>query len=279
MPTFFIKIFKPIFLENELTTKGDFYDYNAIGVKFENIYLITKDNVKIGCWVLLPPRITKDTVYMIALHGVALNRADFIKTFEFDVLVRLNYVLLVPDYRSFGDSQGTFEVEPVNYDIDAVRHYCNLRFQKDPIYLGHSFGGAVALEYLRYSRHKNKIVLISTYTSTVAIANTYTIYNVLEKVIPNVNKQIMQQFGYNSIEHICLVKKEDVIVFHGTADAVIPFSEGMQLAEARFCEFVPMMNRDHFTVFYRGRIFYIIDNFVRKRQCINNVKPYLPEPN
>ncbi|KAM0686747.1 hypothetical protein COBT_002026 [Conglomerata obtusa] len=253
----------PIVLQNNKTCIEDFNVCPFDNLFFENVYILTKDNVKIGCWILGPCETDKNTKYLICLHSLSVNRKEFAALSEIDALIKLNYVLLIPDYRSFGDSNGSFIKEHINYDIEAVRNFCISRYCKDPCFLGHSFGGAIALQYLRYSKHDLKIVLIATFTTLLEVLNVDWIWTLYKQIVWNAEKHISKYFGYDNYTNIMYGKKENLMVFHGDLDKVIPMWHGIELAKNLGCQFVQVENGDQNSVFYCGKIFTKINDFIR----------------
>lgn len=254
----------PIFLNNYGTKAGNFSRYKNNDVNFKNIYLTSKDGVEIGVWILEPKSINSNTKYLIALHGTGQNRKSFINSFKIDKLVNLNIVLLVPDYRAFGDSEGEYDVGNVNYDVDAVYDYCKKAYGKRPEFLGYSLGGAVALEYSRYRPHNQKIILVSTFTSTIDILREDKKWKLAESVFPNAEKEIEKHFNYDSINAIGLCNSKNVLILHGDADKTVPYEHGVLLATKINCNLVTFSNCDHFSIFDGEKLFDEINKFLNE---------------
>ncbi|KAM0686746.1 hypothetical protein COBT_002025 [Conglomerata obtusa] len=260
---FLTKAFKQLFLQNEASKFGEFNTYRKRNLTFKNIYLTTQDNVRIGCWYIAPYEINDQTRVVILCHGNGCNRKDFVERFRIHRLVICNYIVLAPDYRSFGDSEGEFWMDTVNYDIEAVHKYCISKLRMEPSFVGFSLGGAVVLEYLRYSRHDNKIVLISTFSCTLDIVSTVVLWKVFSFCLPFAKKEILEKFNYDSVENITYARKENVIIFHGDADDLVPFWQGKKLSEALNCTLIRMHDDTHFTHFQKNALFEKIDQFLR----------------
>ncbi|KAM0677963.1 hypothetical protein BDAP_001443 [Binucleata daphniae] len=264
--SFITRIVKQMFLQNELTKIDDFTTYSLPGdIVLENIYLETKDNIKIGCWVLKPVNIDKSTQCILVLHSNGCNRKLFTENFRFDRLLAYNYILVVSDYRSFGDSQGDFWIDTVNFDVEAAHKHCINAYKKEPSFLGYSLGGAIALEYLKYSKHKNKLVIISTFSSTVDILNTVGLWRFVSYLVPYAEQKIVNEFNFDCSTNIRNANKENVLIIHGSVDEMIPCEQGKKLAEIARCRFIEMKNHDHFSLFSDGSIFVLIDNFLQSK--------------
>lgn len=119
---------------------------------FKGLRLKTIDNMEIGAWVIEPREINDETEHCILFHGNSLNRKRFMSEFGvYDMIIKHNLVLMIPDYRGFGDSQGQFEFNTVHYDIDAAFECFKMLYPKKRIhFISFSLGGTVVLEYMAF---------------------------------------------------------------------------------------------------------------------------------
>ncbi|MBU4346397.1 MAG: alpha/beta hydrolase [Candidatus Omnitrophica bacterium] len=114
-----------------------------IGLAFEDVYIETRDNIKINSW-FIPHSNARYTI--LFFHGNAGNIAD-----RLDKIGLLNHIglnLLIIDYRGFGRSQGRPSEGGLYLDARAAYDYLvNERKIKpqDIILYGESLGGAVAI--------------------------------------------------------------------------------------------------------------------------------------
>ncbi len=122
------------------------------------------------------------------------------------------------DYRGYGRSAGTPTEENTYHDADAAYSYVTNGLKVPPtkiIVLGRSLGGAVAID-LAARRPVAGLVIESSFTSAYRVAVPFPI-------LP------FDQF--ESIDKIDRVKCP-IAVMHGTADDVVPFSQGKELFAA-----------------------------------------------
>lgn len=260
---YIIKTVKDKVLGNEASKDGKYTDFECKNIFFENVYLNTQDGVKIGCWILGPKEIDLDTKYLIVLHGNECNRAQFTEKYNIKRLVDFNYVLFIPDYRSFGDSEGDFWIDTVNLDIDAVYDLCISRFRHSPDFIGHSLGCAIVLEFLKFSCHLNKMVLISPFTSTLDIVADNFFWKMIKVVYSNADDELKKYFNYDNMKNIEFAESCNVLIFHGTKDLIIPYDQGKKLADLIDCFFVTLEDYDHEMIFYTGNALFKIDWFLR----------------
>lgn len=255
------KMLKPIFLQNEVSRIGNFNENPFPDIPFENIYLKTKDNIKIGLWILKAKDPQK---YLIMLHGNGSNRAGFVEAFGLNRYVERGFTLLIPDYRGFADSEGEFWVDTVNFDIEAVHNYCIETFKQQPDILGFSLGGSIALEYYKYSNFTNKMIIMSTFSSTLDILKEQNLWNIASFCLPFAEQQILNEFNYKTSENIKVVDKNKVLIIHGKVDELILPKHSMKLAEISGCELVLFPKDDHLSLFFNYEVLAKVEEFLKK---------------
>jgi pimeloyl-ACP methyl ester carboxylesterase len=285
--SFVTRLVKPLFLSNILSKEGDF-NKNIFDntINFQNLYLKTKDNCKIGCWLLKPFKLLHEPMnYVILLHGTGSNRIDFCSSFRVQDIVNLNYTILIPDYRDFGDSEGEFYVKTVNYDIDVCMDFMKKNYSENIHLIGFSLGAAVALEYTRYIQKekinlaedydhtminkcdsfRGKVVLIAPFHSTLKILNDQWLWYLATFIIPYASSKVENEFNYNSIENIKLLKKENVFLLHGKKDRMVDFSHSVELHRNFNCKFYSGEDDDHFTLMTKKDCWREISDFLNSQ--------------
>lgn len=101
---------------------------------------------------------TKD---LIILHGWNLNGAKFAGLA--DVFRRQGYRVFTPDFPGFGLQPPPSRPWHVVDYAEFLRQYIQKNQMKDPIIIGHSFGGRVTLKYVQlYPKSARAIVLSGT---------------------------------------------------------------------------------------------------------------------
>ncbi|KAM0685653.1 hypothetical protein COBT_003134, partial [Conglomerata obtusa] len=217
-------------------------------MKFQNIYITTHDAVKLGCWILAPEVLNVRTIFCIFLHDRGMNRHDFTRLLNLDTILKCNLVLIIPDYRSFGDSEGEFTMAATNLDIKAVHKLCLEKFGYEPIFIGYGFGGAVALEYLHYARFDNKLILINTFTHILDLWRTKELWNFLYWFFYKAQGDLYDYLDYNNCRNIRYAKKGNVLILHGELDGKIPKEFGRVLSMQINCQYKELPNHNHFSI-------------------------------
>ena len=119
-------------------------DPAAIGMPFEDLWLIAKDGVRVHAWYIPAARQTDKTV--LFLHGNAGNISHRMYTVE--VWHQLGFNALLLDYRGYGRSDGTSSEQGLRDDALAAWHYLIEQRTLAPeaiVVHGRSLGAAVAL--------------------------------------------------------------------------------------------------------------------------------------
>jgi len=115
----------------------------SINLPFEDIYILTKDGLKINGW-FLPNDNAKHT--LLFCHGNAGNIADRLD--KIAILHRLGINIFIIDYRGFGRSQGRPSEKGIYLDAQAAYDYlvANRKIKPEAIILyGESLGSAAVI--------------------------------------------------------------------------------------------------------------------------------------
>lgn len=154
-----------------------------------------------------------DGQVIVFFHGNAGQRAGWAKATE--AFAADGRGLLVADYRGYGGNPGKPTEEGLFADGDAFMAKAReLAPQARQYILGYSLGGAVALEMA--GRHPvDGVVTVSTFTGLADIAPVYA-----RPFLPD---------RYDSRAAIAKVTAP-IVMFHGTADELIPFAQMGELA-------------------------------------------------
>jgi len=114
-----------------------------INLPFEDIYILTKDGLKINGW-FIPNDNAKHTLFFC--HGNAGNIANRLD--KIAMLHRLGVNVFIIDYRGFGRSQGRPSEKGIYLDAQAAYDYltANRKIKPEAIILyGESLGSAVVI--------------------------------------------------------------------------------------------------------------------------------------
>ena len=223
-----------------------------IGLEFENIYLITKDNIKIHGW-FIPNNLTSKTI--LFFHGNAGNISYRIDIIE--ILSTLNVNIFIIDYRGYGNSNG--KPSEKGMYIDAITAYEYLINQKkikpeNIIIYGKSIGTTAAID-LASKVKIGKLIVDSGLTSAKDMSKI---------IIPFIPVYLFLNVKFNSIKKIANVNCPKLFI-HSIDDKIIPFSMGQKLYEKanypkKFYESTGSHN--DFLYINKNKINKILDKFI-----------------
>lgn len=185
----------------------------------EDVWLTTRDNVRLNAWYLESPGSQKALLWF---HGNAENIGHGLGRLAF--YSRLGVNVLAVDYRGYGRSEGSPNETGVYRDADAAYDYLvQIRHfrPKNIIVFGHSLGGAVAID-LASRRECGGLIVESSFTSIRDMARR-TFRIPLFEYIP--------KSRFDSLAKIRQVQAP-ILIVHGTRDETVPFSMGQRLFTA-----------------------------------------------
>ena len=215
-------IFQPT---EEITgTPADF------GFDFEELWLpvtqATPEGVaeeRLHAWWIASP--LADAPAVLYLHGNGWNIGD--SAYATARLRRIGFSVLAIDYRGFGKSSGPFPSEAQVYD-DAQIGWDHLKSRQSDrrrrFVYGHSLGGAVAIDLAARNPDMAGLIVESGFTSIRELAGDVHGLGLLP-----LQWVVTQRF--DSLSKIGAIKMP-VLLLHGKADVVIPFSMSERLHAA-----------------------------------------------
>lgn len=218
----------------------DFEDTDTL--EGQNIYVIANDNVKLGGWIIKPKKEALNPHYCILFHGNSNNREQFYNIFHVERLLKnQNIILLIPDFRGFGDSDGTFSFEKSSTDILAFyKHFVKHHGAKNVSFISFSLGGTIALLYLDFKYkemigeslkdHLNnelyvpeKIVFVSPMISLKDVIVNFTAkYYRLDYVVRKIPYDIDKRIGLKVLKRFNFLTKEKTLLIYSKTDELIP---------------------------------------------------------
>ena len=170
-----------------------------------------------------PTQVLKSPKTILYLHGTAGNISHNLPRIE--GFLQLGFSVLAIDYRGYGQSKGNFPSELQLYQDSQTAWEYLLQVQdvspQQIIIYGESLGGAISLDLAIKKPNAGGLILQSTFTSMVEVANQSD----WMKAIP-VSLLINQKF--DSIEKIKSLQVP-VLLIHGLNDSGIPSSMGQKL--------------------------------------------------
>ena len=176
-----------------------------------------------GWWI---PASQPNAQVLLYLHGNGINiGANVAHANRFH---RLGFSVLLPDYRGYGRSEGSFPTEAAVYQDAAVAwDYLvqERKIQPEQIFLyGHSLGGAVAIDLAVKQPDAAGLIVESSFTSIRDIVDSQSIY----RIFP-IDLILNQRFdSIRKVRSLAL----PVLFIHGTADLRVPATMSQQLYEA-----------------------------------------------
>jgi len=182
---------------------------------FEEKILTTEDGIKILSWFHAPKKDQKIIVYF---HGNAGNLSGRIEKFE--TFIKNGFGVLAISYQGYPGSEGApSETGLINDGKAALDFLLDAGYMpKDFILFGESLGSGVAVQ-LAAKIDVAAVVLESPYSSIAAVA---------KKTYWFVPVDLILKDKFDSAKYAAKISAP-VLVFHGTADDVVPFSEGKKL--------------------------------------------------
>lgn len=194
---------------------------------FNTIKFIDTPNYSIAYLIVLPANNKTPTKYMIFSHG---NACDLFGMYEFAKFWanKLNIAVVLYDYPGYGVSNGK-PTEQGCYEslTGIVAEISKIVNIKDITLVGQSIGTGVVVDQIANNKSLSGAILISPYTSVVAIASD---------MVSSSSSSLSSTSTFLStpIDKFCSLKKIKnvecpVKIFHGNQDNVINVSHGKEL--------------------------------------------------
>jgi hypothetical protein len=204
------------------TREAAWWGYSAPRQAYEEHWIaVGEDGAKLNAWWL--PSSNAHAPALVYFHGARWNLTGSAARLE--RWRGLGFSVLGVDYRGFGKSTDAAPSEASAYeDAEAAWAYLARLAPGHPRYIvGHSLGGAIAVELA--SRHPEAagLVLESTFTSVEDMVD-HSAWGFLP-----VSLILTQRF--DALSRIGEVRMP-VMVAHGTRDSVVPFEMGEKLYAA-----------------------------------------------
>jgi len=191
----------------------------AWGLEYEEISLLTADNVKLHGWYLPDPGSRKALLFFHGNAGNISHRGSSVEIFH-----RLGMNVLIFDYRGFGTSQGEPDESGLYEDARAAWRFLQEEKgfdSKDIILFGRSLGGAVASKLASEVRPAG-LILESSFSSARDMADA---------IMPLISRVVFLRFNLNTLNIIDRIRCP-LLVLHGPQDEVIPFRQGEKIFKA-----------------------------------------------
>lgn len=201
---------------------------------YEEIWLKTKDNLKLQGWFMYHPEDAASKSTIIFLHENAGNIGLRLDWFAM-VYHQLNVNVVCVAYRGFSRSEGAPSQEGILLDAEAMLDFAKSesRINNDRVFvLGRSLGGAVAIHAVEKLARQG-----DEWIKGVILENTFTnISEMADKVFPFLKlvgslKEKMLRLDWNSKKRIGEITAP-IFLITGSKDMLVPFSMTSDLNEA-----------------------------------------------
>ena len=217
----------------------------TIGLQYEDVYLVTDDEIKVHGWYVPHPDAKATLLFFHGNAGNISHRLDSISIFH-----ELDLSVFIIDYRGYGKSAGRPSEHGTYRDAQAAWDYLvdERRLRPDDIIVfGRSLGGAVAAG-LAARVSPAAVILESTFTSIKELGKHY---------YPYLPVSWIARVRYPVDEDISSFNCP-VLVIHSEQDDVVPFRHGKSLFEhAREPKMFLPISGDHNTGFLLSRDVYV----------------------
>ncbi len=186
------------------------------GLKFEDVWLTTSDDVKIHGWYV--PAAGTAATTILFLHGNAGNISHRLE--KLAILHNLGAATFIIDYRGYGRSEGKPD-EPGTYR-DAQAAYDWLAKQHSQIILyGESLGSAVAVD-----------LAVKTPVAGLIIEEPFTsIADVGQKMFPFLPVRLLAKNKYDTLSKMSRLRAP-LLILHSEEDEMFPMSYAQRLLAA-----------------------------------------------
>jgi fermentation-respiration switch protein FrsA (DUF1100 family) len=180
------------------------------------IWLVTRDGVRLNAWWIAAPGARRVTVLFHGNGGNLTRRIAHMRA-----IVAAGSSLLIPDYRGYGKSEGKPSEAGLYIDADAAHAWLISQGHsaKSILIHGESLGTAVAID-LAARKECAGVVLEAPFNSASQVA---------AKALPFFGPLVMRQF--DSKRKIGKIRAP-LLFIHGDHDEVIPYELGRDLYAA-----------------------------------------------
>ena len=201
--------------------KDAWWGFNQDVSSFHDHWIAVAEGQQLHAWFLPSP--DPNAAVVLYLHGARWNLTGSVTRIE--RWRRLGYSVLAVDYRGFGRSSSVSPTEENAYqDAEAAWDYlAKVAPGRARIIVGHSLGGAIAVELARRHPEAKGLVLEATLTSVQDMVDQSP-----WGFLP-VSLILTQKF--DALSKIGEVRMP-VMVAHGTRDSIVPIQMGERLYEA-----------------------------------------------
>ncbi len=250
-------------------------------IKWEDVTFLATDGVQLVGW-FVPPASDSNGETLVFIHGLGSNRADLLN--QAAMLATHGYGSLLFDLRAHGQSQGNQSTWGVTEmaDIEGAITYLQKRPEVNSerlAFIGHSMGGAIALQATALFSEIQAVIVESSYTSfndnaehlTVSFARlpAYFAPIILPWAACAAGVRVDQ---IRPIDDVATIAPRPILFIHGQQDTTISYNNSERLyaaaKEPKVLYLVP--NADHFDILsaapatFEQEIVRFLDTYLRE---------------
>lgn len=261
---------------------------NPAAKKFfpEDIWFRTSDGVNLHGWYFSGG--PKATGTVLVLHGNAENLSTHVNSVLW--LIEEGFDLFIFDYRGYGKSQGSPDIQGVHRDAEAaLKTLLSMPRAANGkiIVLGQSIGGAIAVYTVANTPFKDRIaalVIDSAFSSYRLIAREKLSQFYITWPLQYPLSFLVSDF-YSPIRWIKKVSPVPLLIIHGERDPVVPIHHGQLLYDEALQpkEFWMSSITGHISLFADERVREELIRYLQKRlaeiqkeqgACVNPFRPW-----
>jgi len=182
--------------------------------KGQEIWIPTHDNLRLNAALITTPNPKGAILY---LHGNKGNvKRCLAQTTQFE---NLGYDVLVPDYRSYGKSEGVLRSEKQMYqDVQTIYAFLKTKYS-NIVVIGYSLGSGMAA-YVAAQNEVAGLILVAPFKSLVDMKKRYIPY------VPN----FLLKYPFRT-DQLLAKTQAPIAIIHGKADELIPYESSLELKE------------------------------------------------
>ncbi|MDH5387524.1 MAG: lysophospholipase [Gammaproteobacteria bacterium] len=205
---------------------------DRLGVMYEDVEIKTSDQIKIHGWKLLARGEVQGTV--LFFHGNGENISTHFAHVYW--LTEYGYDVYLFDYRGYGKSEGSAQLDAVIGDAEIMIEYSvkQLAENENLIVMGYSLGGSLAIYAVAHSDYKDKIKTLIT----VEAFSDY--HDVTQDVLSTSWLTWLLQWplsftvdnSYRPLNSVAMIAPIPLLLMHSKQDEMISFDHAEVLYEA-----------------------------------------------
>jgi len=205
---------------------------DAIGVMYEDIFIESKDNLRLHGWRLFSEGETKAT--LLFFHGNAENISTHFANVYW--LVAHGYDVYLFDYRGYGQSEGVAELDPIVDDmLLLIGHVLDeLPVNQKLIVMGQSLGASLSIYSVAHNPYRDRIAAL------VSVAAFSDYHDIAQDALSSswlfwlfqwpLSKTISNT--YSPVESVDKVAPVPLFIMHSDEDEIIDYYHAEVLYEA-----------------------------------------------